>query len=251
MPIIIPVGGSGGANLDITAYSAVGSLPASDDEGAMAVITSTALGDVYISADAPVSPSSGDVWVWIGGQSPAPIALTDLLTIHPRACYQYNGSNWAALESYVYSDSAWVELSLIVYDYGAEILSAMTQRSFGGNQVSTVTYTEQSGAVYILRTSTGDWGYRCYSTDQAIDLTDISTIRMTYTRTSGLTLRLYVSGTNSSYNATASVEGSSGSNLTVNLNVSALSGLYYIGLYSGCWNETNGNGYLYKIELIK
>jgi len=251
MPIIIPVGGYGGAKLDITAYSAVGSLPASEDVGALAVITSTALGDIYVSADQPTSPSSGDVWVWIGGKSRAPIALTDLFTVHPRACYQYSGSSWILRESYVYAVSAWVELSLAIYDYGAEILSNMTARSFGGNRYASVEYTEQAAAVYVRRLDSGDWGYRCYSTDEAIDLTDISTIRLTYTKTSSdFAMTLYISGTNTSYSATASATTGTGTVVTKNLDVSAYTGLYYIGLYCGAWNECGGNGYIFKLELI-
>ena len=243
-------GGAGVAALDITAYADVGSLPASADEGAIAIIIVNDIQHAYASADEPENPVAGDVWVWTGSKSLAPVALDDSIILHPRAVYRYNGSSWALKEGYVYTDNSWVELSLAIYDYGAEILSAMTQRSFGGNQCTTVTYTEQSAAVYILRTSTGDWGYRCYSTDDLIDLTDISTIQLTYTRSSNLTITLYVSGTNASYQATASASGSAGSNLTLNLDVSALSGSYYIGLYSGCWNFENGNGYLHKLELI-
>ena len=153
----------------------------------------------------------------------------------------------------MYSGSAWIEITLALYDYGDELLSAVTQRSFGGNQVATVVYTEGSSNVYVTRINSGDWGYRCWSSDNAIDLTGISTIRLTYKKGGAdFAMTLYISAINTSYNATASATTPSTVNtvLTKDLDVTAYNGLYYIGMYCGAWNETGGNGYIYKIELI-
>ena len=231
MPIIIPVGGSGGAKLDITAYSAVGSLPASEAAGALAVITSTALGDVYVSADQPSSPSSGDVWVWIGGDSLAPIALTDLFTIHPRAVYQYNGSAWVLLESYVYTGSAWQEVTLFLYEDGTFfIVSAGMTKTIGD------TVTLNSTYIYCADGSgRGEYGrLRVYFSD-VVDLTDVDIVTMKYDWTtsggSNPYFRLEI-GTNKTGSVVAYTQSSSqGTNKTTSVNVASLSGLYYIGFY--------------------
>lgn len=248
--LIFNHGGGAPVDLNITAYASAGSLPANAAAGDIAVITALSLTSAYARATAPSTPSTGNIWVWTGSTSRQTIQLTDKITLFPRGIYRWSGSAWVIMTSFVYSGSAWVQLSLAVYDTGNEILSPMTQRAFGGNNYSYVTFTEQAAAVYGLRTNTGDWGYRCYSTDNTIDLTALSKIRMTYTRTTDFTMTLYVSGINTSYSATASAGGSAGTNLTVDLDVSALNGLYYIGVYAGCWNNLTGSGYIYKIELI-
>lgn len=244
-------GGGAGAALNITAYATLGNRPASAAAGAIAVITSQAIGAVKASGTAPTGPASGDVWVWTGGISLAPFAIGDQIVLFPRVVYQWSGSAWVLRVSYVYSGTAWVEMTLSVYDYGAELLSVMSQKNFGGNNYSFVTFTKQSGAVYVVRTNTGDWGYRCFMTDTAIDLTDITSVRMTFTKSSLMKFRLFISGTNTSYVEVAYVEGATGTQITASINVSALNGLYYLGLYCGGWNGETGNGYLYKLELIK
>lgn len=237
--------------MKVTAYSAAGSLPASAKAGDIGIITSTAIGTVYATADAVSSPAAGDIRVLTGAASRAPITLKGNIMVYPRAIYQYSGSAWVIKESYVYSGSAWVEVTIAIYDYGSELLSAMTARSFGGNRYSSVVYTEGSGNVYVYRTDSGDWGYRCWSSDIAIDLTGISTIRLTYTKTSSdFAMTLYISSINTSYLATASASAGTGTVATKSLDVSAYSGLYYIGLYCGAWNECGGNGYIFKLELI-
>ena len=228
MPIILPVGVSG-AQLNVKAYAAVSNLPATANEGAIAVITSTAIGNSYAAAEAPSAPSSGDIWVLLGSDSLAPVMLSDSITISPRAAYQYNGSSWGILETYVYTGSAWVEITLLVYDTG---------NFYFGNSLSMTSYRKTSDSLTLLANTirfkvTGDvngadwtWAH----TTQVVDVTGISQIRVNFSFSSsrghGI---LQLASARSSAATVASVSLSYGEG-TKTLNVASYSGNYYIGI---------------------
>ena len=255
MPIIIPVGGSGGATLDITAYAAVGNLPASDKEGAVAVITATAVSDVYASADQPASPSSGDVWVWIGGKSLAPIALTDSFTLHPIAIYQYGGSGWVLKKSYVYTNSAWVEVTLDLYNAGTYFL---------GGSLSTVAaryapnsfVTDGATSIYLYADKTNTFTYIYAGFDNAIDLSNVSAIKITFDQTISSDAGAIILGISADKSMTLTASASStgtGTNKTLLLDVSAISGAYYVILeaFATVSDHSEAAGYIKKVELIR
>ncbi|MFH1511976.1 MAG: hypothetical protein ABIG45_01345 [Bacillota bacterium] len=202
------------------------------------------IADVFASADAPASPASGDVWVWLGGDSLAPIALTDLFTVHPRAVYQYNGSEWVLLESYVYTGGAWVEVTMLIYTYGTEFLAVMNYEVKSGD----VTWTRRSDDIqfYSEYQYSGD-RYGVMWTDRVVDLTLVSQIKLI--TSAGYTGQLGVNtGRSSSFLAATGF--SSGNNQTVTLDVSALSGMYYVGVR---FNRADGTvySYIHEVELVR
>ena len=244
-------GGGGASSLSVKAFSAVGNLPSSASAGDIALITALSVGEAYAGADAPASPSAGTVWVWTGSKSLQTIPLTNTITLFPRAVYRWSGSAWVLLTSYVYSGTVWKEISLSIYDAGSEILCATEAGSSRGGGTA-CSFTEQSAAVYINK-PTSDWAYRVYRTAVAIDLTDITTIKITYTKSADLLMRLLIgtASTMTSDTCTAYADGATGTVVTKTLDVSAYNGLYYVGVECGCWNSVSGTGYLYKLELIK
>ena len=243
---VFPCGG--GAKLKVTVYSAVGNLPASAKEGAVAVITSTAIGDVYVSADEPASPASGDLWAWIGGQSAAPVDLTDLFTVHPRAIYQYSGSAWALLESYVYTSSAWVEVTLYLYDNGEFLLSSGATEVYSYGTYNVFTIGELSLYIYAYH-----GGSHCIETigfDTPIDLTDVSQIKIYCSIISlvqgnnGAGFKLGISPDKSRSLSAAVYRTTNATGLTMTLDVSAYSGLYYVML-EAYGNDSGAKAYAY------
>lgn len=256
--IVIPVGGSGGsggsgggAELDVTAYSAVGSLPASDDEGAVAVITSTAINDVYAQADEPGSPSSGDVWIWLGCNQLVDIDIGSNILLPPKAAFQYVASAWVYKESYVYSSSAWVEVTLYVYDTGAELLSTI---SIGNRSRTNNTLTKYSTYMRVFREFGGGAGTQIsVMTDTAINLTDVSTIKIRCSRsgnTGSAALKVGLDRTSYTYVASATI--SQGTDIEYMLDVSALNGVYYFGVFmDGTSTSSNDTVDITKLWLNK
>jgi hypothetical protein len=231
MAILTAFPAGGGAKLNVTAYSAAGSLPASDKQGAIAVITSAAIGAAFASADAPASPSGGDVWVWLGGTSLAPAALNDKITLHPRAVYQRISGAWTLRTAYVYTGGAWVEITLSLYDNGSFLLAADCELILGD------TLTKQSNAIYLIDgAGRGEVSYARAFFTNAVDLTNVSTVKVVADwSTSGTSaskfFRLEIgTGKPGTVVAYATV-AANGTNMTVSVDVSALNGSYYVGVF--------------------
>ena len=234
--IVIPVGmaGGGGAELDITAYSAVGSLPTSADEGAVAIITTTAINVVHAAADEPTPDGSGDVWIWLGDNQLVDIDIGSNILLPPKAAFQYISSAWTYIESYVYHSGAWVEVTLYVYDTGDfYLVDSYSAVSYGGNNYSQVTISLESGFIKYLCTGTGDRETRYGWTTTLVDLTDVDTIRFSYSTTGAIDCCNFKVSTTRTNSAAASAAGTYGASQTKDLDVSSLTGEYYIGLEGG------------------
>ena len=256
MPILTTFPAGGGAKLKVTAYSVVGNLPASAKEGAVAVITATAIGDVYVSADAPASPASGDLWAWIGGQSAAPVDLTDVFTVHPRAIYQYSGTAWSVLESYVYTSSAWVEVTLYLYDDGEFLLSsgATEVYSYGSQSVFVI----GASSLYIYAYAGNSHCNEYVGFDTPIDLTDVSQIKIccstvyTVQGNNGAGFRLGISPDKSTSWSAAVNQTATAAGLTMTLDVSAFTGVYYVMLHAyGSDSAAKAYAYVLKAWLVR
>jgi len=249
MITMFPAGG--GAKLNIKAYASALLLPASAKEGAVGVITSTALGDVYALSSAPASPVAGDIWLLVGASSVAPIALTDEFKLYPTQVTQYNGTTWDQRISYVYTGGAWVPLSTALYDYGTFILA---------NDIDTIQTINGSigkASDHITVTASRGEGIDAIAVggfDVPIDVTNLSAIKayinQTYSASpGGVYLGLSV-GKNTSFQASAASTSTGVKTLTID--VSALSGNYYVMLKAynqGGW-YSSVQMYVYKVYYV-
>ena len=104
-------GGTAGL-LDITAYTAAGGMPVTAGTGAIAVITSLAIGRAYAGADKPTAGiKSGDLWLNASGTKSITLSGdTQSVTVPVRCVEQYTGAAWENKEAYLGVDGAWAEL---------------------------------------------------------------------------------------------------------------------------------------------
>ena len=240
--------GAGKSKIKATAYASAASLPASAKAGDVAVITATAIGKAFAQAAAPSAPAAGDIWIWTGSHSLGALALTDTITLYPRAVYQYISAAWVFRVSYVYT-TVWKEVSLYVYDSGSDILSVMAQVNYGYNTANTI-YNKDAGSIRIVQTGSTTT-YRLAHTETQIDLTGVSQIKLTYTRNKatsydwfGVTSWRGDDGSFVTYGTLAN-----GTGITKTIDVSALTGLYYLGLrFHAAYDATS---YIHRIELIR
>lgn len=254
MGVISTFPAGGGAKINIKAYAVVGNLPASDKEGAVAIITTTAIGTVYASNSTPSAPVSGDVWVLLGSDNLAEIDLGKNILVPARVVYQYSGSVWIQLESYVYIGSVWVELTMFVYYYGTFYHGGSFSRASysGGNCYITL----NAGNIQVhVNNDSDNYGRIDGYTTSAIDLTDISAVKIKYMTPADArvanVMRLQVAAVRGS-TPTAYVSLARSTNGTGTLDVSGLSGLYYIGYHAETQNLSygmNGDHYVYEFEL--
>lgn len=244
MNVFVPIFES----VNMVQYESADDLPASAPEGTIAIIVVAAITRVFVGPHPPASPLNMDKWVWTGSQSQAPIQFNDEISFYPRAVYQYNNRThvWVLKPGYVFTSGAWVELSMYVYDNGEEILETVSE--YGAS--ADVTFIKQASyiegqAVYNVN-NVYDWLY----TDDPIDLTDVSTL---YIKSSGS--GTYFSGW---FGVSGAKNGSAfiaqvalgTSELVRSVDVSSLTGDYYIGVKWGhSANAGSGGERLYVNEM--
>jgi|GEM_PF-6971812 len=222
---------AGGAVLRVKAYPAASALPGSERAGAVAVITNAALRKVYASEEAPASPETGDVWVWLGSGSRGGIALGQRILLPPRAVYVCYSGSWVRKEAYVYT-TAWTPITLSLYDNGAFLLASDVELITGdtiGKQSTRIYAADQAGRGETSR-------MRVYFAN-GIDLTNASIVKMMLDWTveysdSRAFVRLEIGSDKTGTVAAYALTHTTGSNLTLSVNAAALSGLYYIGVYA-------------------
>lgn len=239
--------GGAGAALNLKAYAAAGNLPASAAQGAVGVITAAAVGGVFASASAPSSPANGDVWVWLGGTTRAPMALGERITLAPRAVYQRVSGAWAIKPAYVYTGGAWAEVSLHLYDAGSHLLASG----------ETAIYTDKGGwtqneANLYLWCHDGSYTSKFYmGFSTPVDLTNVSAVKMYVNHnqaTGSPKFGLYVCSA-LSMTKIAYAESTTAGYKTLTLDVAALSGMYYIAAYVEAAVNGYSNGYIHQVYL--
>ncbi len=110
---------SGGASLN---YSVVGGAaqPSSPKENMIWVNTSTAITSHVFSATQPTNPVAGMVWFNTGTTST--VAFNALkknaLWVYPTGCAQYVGGAWVVKKAKIYQGGAWAAWSKILFENG-------------------------------------------------------------------------------------------------------------------------------------
>ena len=237
----------GGAKLNIKAYAATGDLPASAAAGAVAAITPTAIGSAFAGVTAPALPANGDVWIWIGVVTRAPVALTDKITLSAVAVYQRISGAWVLKPAYVYTGSAWVEITTYLYKDGADLLGPFQVQALSGSQ--TVFSKEVTGMKFWLKVPDTSSPYIRIATVAAIDVTNMSLLRIEYNVPSGITTAhiSVASEPGGGSLAQADLTRNGVTNVT-NLDVSAIDGLAYVRVYMYVVTSyANFVGWVYKV----
>jgi len=105
----------GNINLHVIAVADSNSLPETADEGTIAVVADTAIGDVYVQAAAPETGNDGDVFITTAsGTQTIDIADSGSVELTIGAVSVYSGGTWSTAEAYVFINGAWAQLSSII-----------------------------------------------------------------------------------------------------------------------------------------
>lgn len=225
--------------------------PSSPANKTIWVNTSTEISGWTFASSKPVSPSAGEVWFQTGTSSPAAFnALKEnVLTVYPAACEQYVSGSWVKKEAKSYLSGSWVPWYLYLYTAGDvhsdvtggyEALALKISADYGGNTLTATAPTLTTGGSSMsISLSNGSAGYNksgSVLTKNKIDLSNYSSLTFKFTKSIGNTSNyatFYVSSSNSTNPVSAAageqVLGSSAAT-SVTLDVSSLSGEYYVGV---------------------
>jgi hypothetical protein len=109
---MIMVIGSGGGSVAAGSwtFNTVSALPAIVTPSTILAITSTTPGTKYAGKQAPASPVSGDVWFWIDDPTVGILLSDGVAQFKCYGVYQWDGTAWILLTSYVAWMGLWVDL---------------------------------------------------------------------------------------------------------------------------------------------
>jgi len=130
--------------LNATAYATSSAKPSSSTENAIAVITTTTLGKVSLTKEAPTLPASGDVWIALSYFQNNYI-IENNIKIPIAYVQQYISGAWAYKEAYIFHGTSWSALNDL------SSLNSISNFTYTG---ASQTFTAPATGYYKLET----WG---------------------------------------------------------------------------------------------
>jgi len=246
-------GGGAGLNFSVKAYSA---LPEAGKENEIAVITETPMTGWVFSNFEPSEPAEGMVWVRTGAASG--VAFNALkkngLMVYPIRAIQYISGAWVDKTANSYIGGEWVPWVLYLF-YEGHANEPVTGGFYG---------TIQDGGLYYTATLAKGTG-RSFTTKKPIELSGFTTLKAkmkSNVTSSDVYFRLIVDDTekdasnadDDTFTKYTSLRGGfSGEETEVVLDVSELSGPFYVGYQWYINSSASGNrvpnGYVMEMSM--
>ncbi len=223
-------GGGGGGGLN---YNVIGgtSQPSNPEENTIWVNTDVEITSHVFSATEPESPAEGMVWFSVGTSSATPINLLkkdNIVMIYPTGVKQYIGGAWENKTAKTYQGGAWLDWSLYLFK-GTEDVTNIS----GG-------WTNSGGSFTIANGKITTTGAITLKNKTAVNMTPFNTIFITCKITgsyahNGVTFKVY----NASGTAIGEVNigMNVGTTVTLELDISGVSGENYFGWQQGTYND--------------
>lgn len=182
-------GGGGGTypvdgEIHVAVADSVENLPQGSYLYTIGCITSTQPSKITIQCDPPESPANGDIFIDIGSLKPTEkgIPLGNGLvsaTVYVLNAYQWNGTEWEIIKTYLRQESGWVDCATEIFTYGnvnTEFTGGLT--AFGRFSVN----QNENNVIICDRGNQNDDFIR---TNNAINFGDFNTIYLEVQRYDG------------------------------------------------------------------
>lgn len=231
--MIMRRGGGGGVRIKPTAYSTVGGLPGSAADGAVAVITSTAIGNLTLDAVQPSTAATGDLWLKTDflGRAAIQLSAKPLVKSYPYTAMQYISGAWAFVRVFVYHGS-WLEIRAWLYDTGNQHTELGNSWAIDYLEAGYGTITFGASAITMTRTIAGS-GVRVKKAD-LIDFTQFNTLKVVMKRTSAAAtgfVTVYIFDGATAVASVQSVAWNQNEIRTIALDVSAINAARKLSIY--------------------
>ena len=223
----------GGAGLDFRVRGGT-SAPAVPREKDIWVNTDQSISGVVFCAQQPQG-QEGLLWVQTGRNSPVAFAADrrGQLYVYPDRCFQYLSAAWSAKTAKSFLGGAWTDWRSYLFREGEGPAADFVVTTYDGNI--------DAGAVSNSRiqiSSTYNWnGMRGLSTQHAVDVSDFARIYVELIANTD-TWRMGLAVSPIAYNtallcSTGNIPILAGTRKTVAIDVSGMTGAYYIGGNNG------------------
>ena len=235
----------GGSNLNFSVKTYVSEealLAAAPKENTIGVVTDTAVPKWGFYAAAPEAPAEGEIFFTVATESAGSFnALKkNALTVYPTLCQQYISGEWARKIAYICKSGAWVQFSTLwngeLFEQGnvhADIIGGWAYTNISGSEVI-MANTDTDTIIKCANTS-GDGATRQFYSLGAFDLTEWNTLTvvMDYYKT-GEAIKFGITTIKAAVNESGvwPIQIYPNATGTYNIDISTLSGSYYISSYS-------------------
>ena len=244
--------------------------PESPAENTIWVNTDQAITSWVFSHNQPESPSEGMVWIVNGVSGISEFdAVSDVsLIVQVAGVKQYVNGAWEMKTVKVYQNGAWYSLSIYLVKNGIDNTEKTggwdTGVGWGYNSdVVSPTITFDDGIMKVTYPTNDDLQFGGISTKNPIDLTNYNTLEMllssaqatgsSYPSQGGVSALYMCLGkdTNSKVATAAIAVKESVTNKVASINISDLTGLYYIGIFEATYVGLPANVYadIVNVEL--
>lgn len=236
-------GSSGGLNFKVVAYATEGALlAAAPKENTIGVVTETAVPKWGFYASEPEAPAEGEIFLTVATESAGSFnALKkNTLTVYPTLCQQYVSGEWVRKAAYIYKGGAWVQFSTLwngeLFEQGnvhADIIGGWAYTNKSNSEV--IMANTDTDTIIECTNASGDSSTRKFYSLGTFDFTEWNTLTAVMDHcVFNENIRFGVS------TIKAAVEGSGSwpkiiylkATGTYNIDVSTLSGSYYISSYA-------------------
>jgi len=235
---MVSIGGGGVLSFQVKAYASESSIPATEAENTIAVVTGTAISSYVFSSAQPKSPSAGMVWIKVGASGDGFNALKgtkNALNVYPLIIHQYVNGTWVAKTSKIYQAGKWKSFFDGVFLNGGTLTKVYPHSEKKDPASCTVTYGSDGVTCY----TTGRSASEIYVVFGPIDLSGVNTLSASatslYTKGGYVNHVLFVAtGNNESYKNAKAIAAWTREDMNAqaafsqSLNVSHLTGNYYI-----------------------
>ena len=225
-----------GGGVVVKAYESEDALPSSADDGEIALISSTAVANVYAQSTEPNEQQEGNVWIVFAANGKLP-AVGGNVIIYPQKAYQYKDGAWDSVAMKVYKDGMWVDATAdaVIYEPGNE-----AEEITGGWYAAS--------AKGLIKSAYGMGIYDGFvSTALKIDLTHYSLLKVNVICESGASSYVGIGSVPTEFVASTATGGSETAAFTRVVDLEAITGNYYIMIQS---RSGSAQTTVYKVELI-
>ena len=237
-------GGGGGSNLNFsvkTYATEEALLAAAPKENTIGVVTDTSVPKWGFYAAAPEVPAEGEIFFTVATESAGSFnALKkNALTVYPTLCQQSVSGEWVRKAAYIYKDGAWVQFSTL---WNGELFE---QGNVHADIIGGWAYTNKSNSEVIMTNADTDTIIECNSGSDAATRKFYSLGTFDFTEWNTLTavMDYYATGESVKFGVSTVKAAYEGSGIwakiiypkatgTYNIDISTLSGSYYISSYS-------------------
>lgn len=242
-------GGGGGLNFNIVGST---TAPSSPKENMIWVNTEIPITSWSFSATEPSSPSEGMVWFHLALSSPVAFNASKKNTVmlYPVSASIYVAGSWVSKNVKSYQGDAWVDWwvpgTLFADGQSDDVLTggwaSFAYSAGSGYTTKTVGVNVSAEGISAELAGTG-YHSTFIGTNKKIDVSGYSTLRFEFskaTATSGsgsVAVRLYSDAGYTTAVSGAVIDTSGNINKTVEIDVSGLSGEYYIGWFLWTWGN--------------